>query len=122
MTNGDDAELEAIQKRKLEQLKQSQEAQAQREQQELQAKSQIETMLRPLLTADAWEQWNNAKMADLAAKKQGINRENAYAAAVAVIQGAKSGQIKGKVTKEQIREILSTIGKQTRREWKIRRK
>ena len=71
---------------------------------------------------DAWEQWNSAKLADVAAKKQGINRENAYAAAVAIIQGAKSGQIKNKVNREQIREILSTIGKQTRREWKITRK
>lgn len=107
-----DSELEELRKRKLEQLYQAQEVQLQRQQQEEQAKAQIEALLRPLLTQDAWEQWNTAKIA---------SQQNAYTAAYSLIQAAQAGQIKGKISKEQIKSLLNAVYKKTHRETKIKR-
>jgi len=57
----DENELAEIRKQKLEQFRQQQEAQAQREQQVAEAKGQIEGALRHVLSQDAWDQWNNAR-------------------------------------------------------------
>lgn len=109
----DDAEIEEIRKRKLAELQQAQEAEVQRQQQESQVKSQIEGALRPLLTPDAWDQWCTARIG---------NENNAYVTALTVIQTSRAGKLHRKLNKEQIRAILSEVGKHTRKEWKITRK
>ncbi|HIK00952.1 TPA: DNA-binding protein [archaeon] len=108
-----DDELEAIRQRKLAELQRSQHESTAREQAISRAKTEIETAMKNLLTADAWDQWNNAKIA---------NEQNAFIAASELIRLAQSGQIKGKITKEQIRGVLAAVARQTTREFKIKRK
>jgi programmed cell death protein 5 len=109
-------ELEEIRKRKLAEMQsQAQEQQAAREQQEAAARqqlAQLEHALRQALTPDAWEQWSMAKVG---------NAENAYLAGATILRYIQAGQLHPKVNKEQVRAILSEVGKQTRREFNIKR-
>ncbi len=111
--NISDNELEAIRQRKLAEMQRSREEQSVREQAVNQAKAEIESAMKALLTPDAWDQWNNAKIA---------NEQNAFIAAQELIRLAQKGQIKGKITREQIRAVLATIAKQTTRDITIKRK
>ena len=115
MTNNEipDDELDAIRQRKLAELQRSQHETSAREQAIARAKSEIEAAMKNLLTPDAWDQWNNAKIA---------NEQNAFLAASELIRLAQRGQIKGKINREQIRGVLAAIDRQTRREFKIKRK
>lgn len=106
-------EIEEIKRRKLAELQKRYEEELKRKEEEEKIKEQIETTLRILLTVDAWDQWNNAKIA---------NPENAYTAAVAIVNSAREGRIKGKVTKEQLKQILRKVASSTRVNWKIIRK
>jgi len=73
--------------------------------------AQLETAVKQLLTPDAWEQWNNAKM---------TNAENAYMAAATIVKYAHMGKVQGKLNKEQVREILRAVGRQTKKEFNIK--
>ncbi len=109
----EEEELAEIRKKKLEELQRAQEEQLQREQAIAQAKVQIDRVMKQVLEPDAWDQWNNAKFG---------NEDIAYAGAQVILQAIKTGQIKGKVSKEQLRSILSEVNKATHREFKILRK
>ena len=108
-----DNELDAIRQRKLAEMQRSHQEQNAREQAVSRAKTEIESAMKTLLTPDAWDQWNNAKLA---------NEQNAFIAAQELIRLAQGGKIQGKITREQIRAVLATIAKQTTRETKITRK
>jgi len=105
-------ELEEIRKKKLEELKQAQAAEFQRNQQVAAEEQQLEMALRQILSTDAWEQWCSAKLG---------NKDNAYTVARALVQSAMSGQLRGKVGKEQLKKLLSAVARQTRTEFNIRR-
>ena len=115
MTPGEisDDELDAIRQRKLAEMQRSHQESSAREQAVSRAKAEIEAAMKNLLTPDAWDQWNNAKIA---------NEQNAFIAAQELIRLAQGGQIKGKITREQIRAVLATIAKQTTRDITIKRK
>lgn len=108
-------ELEQIRQRKLEEMRRAQAEQAdqQAQQKEVaeQQLSQLEYAVKQLLTSDAWEQWSAAKMA---------NPENAYLAAAEIVRQAQMGKLQGKINREQVREILRAVGRQTRREFNIK--
>lgn len=110
--NGEEAELEELRRKKLEQMQQAQEAQAQRQQAEMQARAQIEGALRPLLTQDAWDQWNSAKFS---------NEKVAYTAAMTIVKAGQTGQLPGKLNVEQLKAVLSAVNQQTRVDWNIKR-
>lgn len=108
-----DDELESMRQRRMAEMQKVKEARAAQERAIAEAKAQIENVLRSMLTAEAWEQWSNAKLA---------NQDNAFIAAQQLIRLAQSGKIQGKITKEQIRGVLDAVYKQTHREPKITRK
>ena len=108
-----DDELDALRQRRMAEMQKSREQNAAQEKAISEAKAQIESILRQILSADAWEQWNNAKLA---------NQDNAFVAAQQLIRLAQGGKIKGKISKDQIRAVLDAVYKQTHREPKITRK
>jgi len=105
----DEAEIERIREQKLKEMAERQQA----EQQRAQAITQLEAILRPLLTPDAWSQWSTARM---------NNENNALAAGEAIVQLSQSGKIQGKVGVEQVKSLLRLINQRTRMEWKIQRR
>ncbi|HIJ98199.1 TPA: hypothetical protein H1009_03870 [archaeon] len=113
MTEISDDELDALRQRRMAEMQKSREQNAAQEKAISEAKAQIESILRQILSADAWEQWNNAKLA---------NQDNAFVAAQQLIRLAQGGKIKGKISKDQIRAVLDAVYKQTHREPKITRK
>ncbi len=108
-----DDELDALRQRRMAEMQKHQSERAAQEKAVAEAKAQIEFILRQILTADAWEQWNNAKLA---------NQDNAFIAAQQLIRLAQGGKIKGKISKGQIRAVLDAVYQQTHRETKITRK
>ena len=114
MANEDvsDDELDALRRRRMAEMQERQQVEAQKQHQEDQAKAQLESALKQILTVEAWDQWNNAKFS---------NEQNAYSAAVALLKASQSGQLKGKVTKEELKGVLSKISNLTTREFKIKR-
>ena len=108
-----DDELESLRQRRAAEMQKAQSERAAQEKAISEAKKQIESILRQILDADAWEQWNNAKLA---------NQENAFIAAQQLIKLVQSGKIQGKISKEQIRAVLDAVYRQTHREPKITRK
>jgi len=108
-----DDELDALRQRRMAEMQKSREQNAAQEKAISEAKAQIESILRQILSADAWEQWNNAKLA---------NQDNAFVAAQQLIRLAQGGKIQGKISKDQIRAVLDAVYKQTHREPKITRK
>ena len=113
MTEISDDELDALRQRRMAEMQKSREQNAAQEKAISEAKAQIESILRQILSADAWEQWNNAKLA---------NQDNAFVAAQQLIRLAQGGKIQGKISKDQIRAVLDAVYKQTHREPKITRK
>ncbi len=103
-----DPELEEIRRKKLEEYKKR--LLAQQEQQRLVAQMQIRAILRQILTKEAFERLGRVKMAN----------PELYAKAVQMLLYLyQSGQLKGKVTDEQLKKFLERlIGK--RRETKIK--
>ena len=67
-----DGELEAIRQRKLAEMQRAHQENQVKERAISQAKAQIEAAMKNLLTTEAWDQWNNAKIA---------NEQNAFIAA-----------------------------------------
>ena len=100
----DDAELESIRQKKLAELQQQQESAEHMAQQENSAKHQIETVLRQILTPDAWEQWNNLKYRDTVSKTT-----FAHQVGMMLIQASQSGQVPGKINKEQLKRFLAVV-------------
>ena len=111
----DEAELESIRQKKLAELQQQQQIQEQQAQQEATAKHQIESALRQILEPDAWEQWNNLKYRDA------ISRTTfAHQVGVMLIQAAQSGQLQGKISKDQLKRFLSVVQQKTQRDINIK--
>jgi len=107
-------ELEEIRQRKLAEYQQRAGAHEQQAQQEAQARSQIDALereLRNFLTDDGWEQWNNAKLS---------NQNLAYTAAQTIIMAGRSGQLREKLDREGVKNILRTILQKTSREITIK--
>ncbi|HIK02102.1 TPA: hypothetical protein H1008_03220, partial [archaeon] len=80
--------------------------------QEAQAKNQVESALKLILTSEAWDRWNNAKMA---------NQNIAYSAAMALLQKT-GGKVSQKISEEELKQILSQVASSQRREFNITRK
>ena len=109
----EDAEIERIRQQKLQERTERQQAEMQKQQQKENAKAQIAAQLRPLLTPDAWSQWNTALMS---------NEDNALGAGIALIQLSRSGRVQGRIGVEQVKNIIRMITGRTRTEWKISRR
>lgn len=100
----DEDELEVIRQRKRAQLQEQQVAQAQEEQQAtLEAQKQV--ILRQILTEEARQRLTNVKL---------VRSQLAEAVEVKLIQLAQQGAIDGKLTDDQLKEILRQIQGQKR--------
>jgi programmed cell death protein 5 len=108
-------ELEAIRQKKLAELQEQQAVAQQHAQQEASAKHQVETVLKQILTPDAWEQWNNLKYRDTISRTG-----NAHRVAILLIQAVQTGQVQGKINKEQLKKFLSIVQEKTHREINIK--
>jgi len=111
----DDTELNEIRQKKLAELQEQREAAQESAKQEDIAKQQIEQVLHKFLTPDAWEQWNNLKYRDALAQTK-----YAHQVAMMLIEVVQSGQIQGKINKEQLKRFLTVVQQKTRREINIR--
>ena len=107
-----DSELDKIRKKKLAEMQTASEQEEANARQEAQAKDQVESALKLILTNEAWDRWNNAKVA---------NENIAYSAAMALLQQT-GGKVSQKITEEQLKQILSQVASSQRREFNIRRK
>ena len=96
----DDEELEAIRRRKVEELQRAQESAAIRGQQVAQAKAQRDMVLRQILTPEARERLGRIELAypDLA---ESIENQ--------LIALAESGRVQRAIDDETLREILTRI-------------
>lgn len=104
-------ELEALRRKKMAELQaRLQEEQAQKEQL-VQAEAQIKAVLTQILTPEARARLTNIKMA---------KPDYATQVELLLIQLAQSGQIKGKITDEQLKALLAKITK-PKKEFKIKR-
>ncbi|MBW2975284.1 hypothetical protein KY366_06200 [Candidatus Woesearchaeota archaeon] len=98
-------ELEEIRKRRLIELQKQQEEEMQ-EQQQLQAQvEQLEIMLRQFLSKEALQRYGNLKAA---------HREKALQLLVILGQAIQQGNIKEKITDEQLRDILKRMSPKKR--------
>ena len=111
----DEQELDALRQKKLAELQQQQQEAEQQAQQEASAKQQIETVLKQILTQDAWEQWNNLKYRDSIS-----GTSYAHQVAITLIQATQGGQIQGPINKEQLKRFLAVVQQKTRREINIK--
>ncbi|HIJ99740.1 TPA: hypothetical protein H1011_02865 [archaeon] len=108
----DDSELEKIRRQKLTEMQAASEQEEVRAYQEAQAKNQVESVLKLILTQKAWDRWNNAKMA---------NQNVAYSAAMSILQQTR-GKVTQKISEEELKKILSQVASSQRREFNITRK
>ena len=108
----DDSELETIRRQKLTEMQAASEQEEVRAYQEAQAKNQVESVLKLILTQKAWDRWNNAKMA---------NQNVAYSAAMSILQQT-GGKVSQKISEEELKKILSQVASSHRREFNITRK
>ena len=97
-------EMEAIRQRKIAQLQEQQAAQAQEEQQAA-VEAQKQSILRQILTEEARQRLANVKL---------VYPQLAESVELRLIQLAQQGQIGGKLTDEQLKEILRKIQGQKR--------
>lgn len=108
-------ELEEIKKRKLAELRSQQEEalkQQAQEQQQLQAQlEQLETVVKQFLSKEAIERYGNLKAA---------HQEKAVQLIVILAQAIQQGQIKEKITDEELRNILKQL-EHEKKEFKIKR-
>lgn len=111
----DDEEIEEIRQRRIAEMQEQQQVAQQRAQQEAAAKHQIEEVLKQILTQDAWDQWNNLKYRDSMS-----GSTFAHQVAIMLIQAAQSGQIQGKINKEQLKKFLSVVQQKTQRDINIK--
>ncbi len=108
-------ELEEIKKRKLAELRSQQEEalkQQAQEQQQLQAQlEQLETVVKQFLSKEAIERYGNLKAA---------HQEKAVQLIVILAQAIQQGQIKEKITDEELRNVLKQL-EHEKKEFKIKR-
>jgi len=109
-------ELEEIKKRRLMELQKEQEGQFQQqsqEQQQVQAQiEQLEVMIKQFLSKEALQRYGNLKAA---------HQEKAVQLLVVLGQAIQQGQIKEKITDEQLKNILKKLQPE-KKEFKIKRK
>lgn len=106
----DDAELEAIRRKKLLEYQQKLQQEEQIRQQQLQAELQLRAILRRILEPEAFERLGRVRLAD----------PELYAKAVQyLIALFQSGRLSGKVSDAQLKTLLMRL-RQPRRETKIR--
>jgi len=103
----EDAELAAIQKRKLLSLQRRMAEQ----QKKLQVEAQKQAALRVIMTPEARQRLNNLKL---------VRPEFAEQIELQLIQAAQTGKVKLPITDEQLKEVLIRLQSQ-RRETRIRR-
>ena len=105
-----DDELEAIRRRKLFELQQEALRRQQEEEQRKQTELKVQAILRSVLTEEARSRLQNLKL---------VRPELAQAVEFQLVSLAQSGQLKTKITDEQLKNLLAQIqGK--KRETKIR--
>ncbi len=96
----DDEELEAIKRRKMAELQEQQtDAYARREQEEA-IEAQKQQIMRQILTDEARERLNNIKL---------VRPQVAESIEIRLIQIAQQGTLRGKITDDQLKEILRRI-------------
>jgi programmed cell death protein 5 len=110
--NMDDPELEALRKRRMEEISSQQSNQAANEERAKQFENQKQSILRQILTPEARDRLANIKLA---------NPEQANIVEMQLIQIAQSGRLQGVITDAMLRDILQRIVPQTR-EIKIERR
>jgi programmed cell death protein 5 len=108
----DDSELEALRQRKLAEMQQGGQQQADAKERARQMEIQKQAMLRQILTPEARDRLSNVRVA---------NPEMANMVEMQLIQLAQSGRLAGMITDDMLRDILMRIAPQ-RREITIERR
>ncbi|MCL2510261.1 MAG: DNA-binding protein [Methanomassiliicoccaceae archaeon] len=108
----DDPELEALRRKRMEEIASQQSNQAAQEEQAKQYENQKQSILRQILTPEARDRLANIKLA---------NPEQANTVEMQLIQIAQSGRLQSVITDAMLRDILQKIVPQ-KREIKIERR
>ncbi|MCL2142926.1 MAG: DNA-binding protein [Methanomassiliicoccaceae archaeon] len=108
----DDSELEALRQRRLAEMQQGGQQQAEAKERAKQMEIQKQAMLRQILTPEARDRLSNVRVA---------NPEMANMVEVQLIQLAQSGRLAGMITDTMLRDILMRVAPQ-RREITIERR
>lgn len=108
----EDPELEALRRRRMEEVQAQQSNQAAQEEQAKQFEMQKQSILRQILTPEARDRLSNIKLA---------SPEQANVVEMQLIQIAQSGRLQGVITDAMLRDILQKIMPQ-QREIKIERR
>ncbi|MCL2032531.1 MAG: DNA-binding protein [Methanomassiliicoccaceae archaeon] len=108
----EDPELEALRRRRMEEVQAQQSNQAAQEEQARQFEMQKQSVLRQILTPEARDRLANIKLA---------SPEQANMVEMQLIQLAQSGRLQGVITDAMLRDILKKIMPQ-QREIKIERR
>ncbi len=106
-----DEELEALRRRRMQELQRSAYDEQRRSQQQQQVERQKQSIIRKILTPEARQRLTNIRM---------VKPEFAEELEMQLIQLAQSGRLQGTVTDEQLKKTLEQLQGQ-RREIKIRR-
>jgi len=106
-----DEELEALRRRRMQELQRSAYDEQRRSQQQQQVEKQKQSIIRRILTPEARQRLTNIRM---------VKPEFAEELEMQLIQLAQSGRLQGPVTDEQLKKTLEQLQGQ-RREIKIRR-
>ena len=104
-------ELDALRKKRMEELQAQATDEEAKKEQLAQAESQVKAVLMQILTPEARERLNTIKMA---------KPEYASQVELLLVQLAQSGQVKGKISDEQLKALLLKISK-PKTDFKIRR-
>jgi programmed cell death protein 5 len=108
----DDSELEALRQRRLAEMQQGGQQQAEAKERARQMEVQKQAMLRQILTPEARDRLSNVRVA---------NPEIANMVEMQLIQLAQSGRLAGMITDAMLRDILMRVAPQ-RREITIERR
>jgi programmed cell death protein 5 len=108
----EDPELEALRRKRMEEIQSQQSNQSAQEEQARQFEMQKQSILRQILTPEARDRLANIKLA---------NPEQANMIEMQLIQIAQSGRLQGAITDAMLRDILLKITPQ-QREIKIERR
>jgi len=108
----EDPELEALRRKRMEDVVSQQSGQAAQEERAKQAEMQKQSILRQILTPEARDRLANIKLA---------NPEQANMVEMQLIQIAQSGRLQSVITDAMLRDILQRITPQ-KREIKIERR
>ena len=106
-----DEELEQLKRRRMEQLMAEAEERRRRAEEEAAREAQRQAILRAILTAEARERLSNVKL---------VRPELARAVEDYLIGLYSSGQLRGAIDDETLRDILAEVDSRIRRETRIR--